>query len=395
MKTTAYKYFFLFMVLLFFNISFGQKTDKIKSAQNCKKCHNEIYEQWQSSRHAHSTPSTNPLFAAIYKLSQMDTDGETKLYCIRCHAPVSQINGDTELAEDITNEGITCDICHTIVELSNEPEFWPNRYQLGKVKQGVFRDSQPKGHKTVYSELLTTSEICSGCHGDMLDIPGTQSCGNLTICDTNFEWKTTSFAEHGDRCRDCHMNAVSGRAAKNGPERERIFQHNFSGAYSPDMLEKAAELNLDVKEFEGEVILILNVINSGAAHFLPTGPPARVMFVELSATNGNDEVIWSNFSENPIVEDPYGVFHIVFADQDGKVPSMPWLAVKIVKDTRLRPGENRQLVYKFPAAGVKKIEAKLFYRLAPTPLLDKFEITNELLRKAYLMAQIERSLTVE
>ncbi len=391
-----YKYsVFLYIVIVFFNSSFCQKTNNIKSAQNCKKCHKAIYEQWQSSRHAHSTPSTNPLFASIYKLSQMDSDGETKLYCIRCHAPVSQINGDTELTEDITNEGITCDICHTIVELSDEPEYWPNRYQPGKVKQGVFKDSQPKGHKTVYSEMLTTSEICSGCHGDMLDIPGMRSCGNLTICDTDFEWKATSFAESGERCRDCHMNAVSGKAAKNGPEREKIFQHNFSGAYSQDMLEKAAELNLDVKEFEGDVILTLDVINSGVGHLLPTGPPARMMFVKLTAKNGNGEVVWSNFSENPVAEDPYGVFHIVFADQIGKVPSMPWLAVKIVKDTRLRPGENRQLVYKFPAQEVERIEAKLFYRLAPSQLLDKFEITDESLRKTYLMAQIERVLTVE
>ncbi len=386
---------FLIMVIVFFNFSFCQKIGNIKSAQNCKKCHKEIYEQWQSSQHAHSTPSTNPLFARIYKLSQFDTEGKTKLYCIRCHAPVSQINGDTELVEDITNEGITCDICHTIVELSDEPEYWPNRYQPGKVKQGVFRDSQPKGHKTSYSELLTTSEICSGCHGNMLDIPGMQSCGNLTICDTESEWRSTTFAEHGESCRDCHMTVVSGKAAKQGPEREKIFQHNFSGAYSPNMLEKAVEMKLNVKEFEGEVILILDIINSGTAHFLPTGPPARIMFVQLSATDGNGEVIWRNFRENPVTEDPYGVFHIVFADQNGTVPSMPWLAVKIVKDTRLRPGENRQLVYKFPAVSVERIEAKLFYRLAPSSLLDKLEITDELLRKTYLMVQLERFLIVE
>ena len=387
--------FCLFLFIVFLNVSFSQKTNNIKSAQNCKKCHNEIYDQWQSSRHAHSTPSTNSLFASIYNLSQMDTKGETKLYCIRCHAPVSQINGDTDLAEDITNEGITCDICHTIVELSDEPEYWPNRYKPGKVKQGVFKDSQPKGHKTAYSEMFTTSEICSGCHGDMLDIPGMRSCGNLTICDTDFEWKTTSFAELGKRCQDCHMNAVRGKAAKNGPEREILFQHNFSGAYSQDMLKKAAELELNAKEFEGDVILTLDVINSGVGHFLPTGPPARMMFVKLLATNKTGEVVGSNFVENPVAEDPYGVFHIVFSDQNGKVPSMPWLAVKIVKDTRLRPNENRHLVYKFPAVGVERIEAKLFYRLAPSSLLDKFEITDELLRKAYLMAQTDVSLTVE
>jgi len=353
----------LFLTLLLSVSCLFAQGVKFQRAESCGKCHKEIYQQWKNSKHAFSTPEKNPLFAKIYEKSQKDTDGETKLYCIRCHAPVTMINGDFDLKEKITNEGVTCDVCHTLVELSDNPKNWPNIYKPGKIKRGVFRDSKSSVHKNSYSKLLATSAICSGCHGDMLDIPGTRSCGNLTICDTDFEWKSTSFAGKGEDCKSCHMKAYKGKTAKGGPIRERIFRHDFPGAYSPEMLKKSVKLNLEAKEFEGEMVLSLGVKNQGAAHLVPTGPPARMAFIKVSAFNKKGEITWSNFKKNPVAEDPYGVFHIVFADVTGKKPSMPWLASKIVKDTRLRPGELRKLVYKFSAKDVEQVEAKLFYRL--------------------------------
>ena len=371
----------------------GQQPEKIESALTCKECHEDIYNQWSGSRHARSTPAKNILFAKIYELSQQDTNGETKLYCIRCHAPVTQINGDVDIQQEITNEGITCDICHSIAELSDSPQHWPNIYEPGKTKRGPSKDADVDEHEVVYSELFENSRLCSGCHGDMLDIPGTRSCGNLTICDTDFEWRGTTFAKEGKSCVDCHMTGTQGLSVSK--EVERTAQHDFSGAYSHEKLQEAAKLVLDVKEFGGKIIAAIQVINKGTGHLLPTGPPARMVFLKVSAFDHNGEEVWSNYTNNPAKEDPFGVFHIVFANLEGKIPSMPWLASRIVKDTRIRPGEHRQLVYKFPSEGVTKVEAKLFYRLAPPPLLDKFEITDETLRKAYLMAQSEQIITIE
>jgi hypothetical protein len=380
--------------LIFFAIlglvatSSSQESVEIKSATTCKKCHEDIYVQWSSSQHARSTPANNILFAKIYELSRKDTDDETKLYCIRCHAPVSQINGDMDLLQEITNEGITCDICHSISELSNSPQHWPNVYEPGNIKRSPQGDTNPESHESAYSELFENSRLCSGCHGDMLDIPGTRSCGNLTICNTDFEWKSSAYPADGKSCVDCHMTGASGQLIADESEKE--FQHNFYGAYSPGKLREAAKVALDVKEFEGKIIASVQVENKGAAHLLPTGPPARMMILKVSALNNIGEEVWSNFTDDPATQDPYGIFHIVFADPGGKVPSMPWLASRIVKDTRLRPGEKRQLIYKLPAEGVVMLEAKLLYRLAPPPLLDKFEITNSTLRKPFLMAQAKK-----
>ncbi len=372
---------------------YGQAPGKIESALSCKKCHEKVYDQWSSSQHARSTPVNNVLFAKIYELSQKDTDGQTKLYCIRCHAPVTQTNGDVDLLQEITNEGVTCDVCHSITQLSDHPGSWPNVYEPGEVKRSARRDVEPEGHKSAYSEIFENGKICSGCHGDMLDIPGTRSCGDLTICDTDFEWQGTTFAREGKSCVACHMTGVVEKSFFRAEK--SIIQHDFPGAYSPAKLQAAAKLSLDIKEFEGEVIARVEIVNDGVAHLLPTGPPARLVFLKVSALDQNDREIWSNFESNQAVEDPFGIFHIVFADQNGKVPSMPWLAVRIVKDTRLRPGETRRLIYKFPGEGVAKVTAKLYYRLAPPPLLDKFEIVDETLRTPYLMADEARSIGAE
>lgn len=372
------------------NIPIAQESLKIKSAVTCKNCHKEIYNEWFNSQHAKSTPANNILFANIYRLSQDDTQGQTKLYCIRCHAPVSQINSDFDLKLDITNEGVTCDICHSITDLSDHADNWPNIYEPGKVKRGPNKDVTAKGHSVVFSNLFENSRLCSGCHGDMLDIPGTRSCGNLTICDTDFEWQKTKFAGEGISCVNCHMIRASNPMTTKGKESQA--QHDFSGAYSPTMLQKAVSLDMKVKEFEGVIIADIKIVNDGVAHLLPTGPPARMIFLKVTAVDQNNQEVWSNFISNPAKEDPFGVFQIVFANQEGKIPSMPWLASKIVKDTRLRPEATRQIVYKFPAAGVRKVTAKLFYRLAPPPLLDRFEITDYTLREAYLMAEVETSL---
>ncbi len=377
----------LITVIYLVNSAAAQES-KLESAAACKECHEDIYFQWSSSQHAHSTPANNILFAKIYELSRKDTGDETKLYCIRCHAPVSQINGDVDLLQEITNEGITCDICHSIAELSDSPQHWPNVYEPGQIKRGPDGDTNPEDHGTVYSELFENSRLCSGCHGDMLDIPGTRSCGNLTICDTDFEWKSSAYPAAGISCVDCHMAEIPGQLTT--VETEKEFKHSFNGAYSPGKLREAATVVLDLRKFEGNIIASVQVENTGAAHLLPTGPPARMMVLKVSALNEAGEELWTNFTDNPAAQDPYAIFHIVFADLGGKVPSMPWMASRIVKDTRLRPEETRQLIYKLPAAGVVTVEAKLLYRLAPPALLDKFEITDSKLRQPYLMAQAKK-----
>lgn len=356
---------FIFTIFLI-SFAFSEEGKGQSSSEACKECHDEQYNEWTESMHSKSTPVKDILFEKIYRLSILDTKGKTKLYCIRCHVPVSTINGDVDFKEEITREGITCDICHTAKELTKEPEHWPIIYESNQEKLKSYRDFGSSAHQESYSSTYPTAELCSNCHGGMIDIPGMQGCSDLTICDTYGE---SLSVEKPEECRKCHQG------------------HSFQGAHSEEMLKKAARLDVEVAEFGGKINLVVNVTNNGTGHRLPTGPPTRIVYLKISAYDGEGIILWTNFKENLMKEDPFGVFHIVFADSTDKAPAFPWMAAKIFKDTRLSAGESRTLIYKFPANGIKKIEAKLFYRLAPLSLLDRFEITDEYLRTPHLMAK--------
>jgi hypothetical protein len=357
------------IILIFSLLSFVflEEVRGQSSAEVCGDCHSEEYKQWSESMHSKSTPVKDILFEKVYQKSQLDTKGKTKLYCIRCHVPVSTLNGDFEYKKEITREGVTCDICHTAKSLSKEPEHWPIIYESDQSRLNYYRDFESPTHQENYLTTYPTSKLCSSCHGAMINIPGMQGCSDLTICDTYGE---SQMAQKPEECLKCHQG------------------HSFQGVHSEIMLKKAAQLNLEVAKFGGKINLVVNVMNNGTGHRLPTGPPTRMVYLKVSAYDGEGNLLWTNFKENLMKEDPYGVFHIVFADSTDKAPAFPWIAAKIFKDTRMDAGESRELIYKFPTEGVERIDAKLFYRLAPLSLLDKFEITDEYLRTQHLMTEV-------
>jgi hypothetical protein len=53
---------------------------------------------------------------------------------------------------------------------------------------------------------------------------------------------------------------------------------------------------------------------------------------------------------------------------DAGHPALPPKATRIAADTRLNPGEQRQIAYQIPAAGITEVRARLLYRLLPPDL---------------------------
>ena len=89
------------------------------SAKVCGECHVEIYNMWKNSLHAMSIE--DPIFQTANLIAFKNSNGETKVLCIKCHAPITFWNKDYDLKQDITKEGITCDFCHSVtaVDLKN------------------------------------------------------------------------------------------------------------------------------------------------------------------------------------------------------------------------------------------------------------------------------------
>ncbi|MDI6808750.1 MAG: multiheme c-type cytochrome [Candidatus Eisenbacteria bacterium] len=356
-----------------------------ESAEQCRRCHLARYNEWKGSMHSKSAPKTNPLFAKLYERAVLDTKGETKKYCIRCHAPVADLNGDTELIQPLTSEGVNCDVCHTISEMSIEPAYWPYVRDPGPLKRGPSDARKPKGHKTTKSGLFTSSRICLGCHGAVSDFEGRAGCSCLAICDTRSEWLESPYPDQESDCKSCHMK-------KGAKGKQRL--HYFEGTQKGDLLKTAATLRIKTSDSAGNLDIFVEVENSGTGHLLPTGPPTRMVYLKVEARDESGKTLWSNFKDNPLAEDRYSVFMLTLADSAGKVPALPWAARKIAMDTRLEPMKKTGLFYRIPRAGVNKVAATLFYRLAPLPLLNELGITDRYYLEPKIMTQASRELAV-
>ncbi|HXK55737.1 MAG TPA: cytochrome c family protein, partial [Gammaproteobacteria bacterium] len=77
-------------------------------------------------------------------------------------------------------------------------------------------------------------------------------------------------------------------------------------------------------------------------------------------------------------------------DQGG--PAGPPVATRLGRDTRLKPHEERTLVYEIPAKGVALIRGELYYNLLWPGLVQKFTHLPEEVTAAKLIATAEVSL---
>ncbi len=244
-------------------------------AEDCGKCHKEIYEEWKTSYHAQAY--TDPFFRAYWK-----KDGEVWI-CLNCHTPLE--NQQPELIKEIPRnrvekavkeanahfdqalqqEGITCAGCHV----------------RDGVILGPFDDSVAP-HPTQFDPKFRTTEICYRCH----QVPkGPLQFYAVGPCGTFPEYEGTYFAkERGMICQSCHMPEVERPMAEGGPIR-RGRKHLWRGGHDPEQVKSALAVQLVVepsKPRPGTVAtFVLTLINAGAGHKLPTGDPDRYFTVEF------------------------------------------------------------------------------------------------------------------
>jgi len=91
------------------------------SADTCKPCHTEIYQQWRTS--FHSQAATDSLYWRLFQQSVREVGSRASALCLSCHVPVATVgrevkwfgpvSSELELSP-VAREGVTCDFCHTI-----------------------------------------------------------------------------------------------------------------------------------------------------------------------------------------------------------------------------------------------------------------------------------------
>ena len=296
------------------------------SAQECGRCHQEFYKEWQTA--IHSQAWTDPYFQTDWTF-----DGQQHV-CRLCHTPLDRQQPHTVLGyrdadkwypilEDNPNfdpqlqhEGVTCAACH---------------YREGKIV-GVFGDTNAP-HPV--KKLQDPNQVCMRCHvvdGDrwdtffrfppcgtvaeigspsdqspskelakllaglqplkedpdifaqMLKIKGSPSKGRTG---ENIVADTSSLG-----CVQCHMPLVK-RALVPGGKVRQTRHHYWRGGHDPEMVKKALSIKFAEQQTSNgkQRSFALTIANTGAAHYVPTGTPDRYLLVQLRVLDKDGNIL--------------------------------------------------------------------------------------------------------
>ena len=395
------------------------------TAETCKSCHKEIYKQWQQSMHSKSSALKDPIHGTFYNKVAGDPTQEGVILkssgkypvCLQCHAPNAAKDKTTKLdANPAYAEGVNCIVCHTLkkykgiqapdgklqlglkaYESSKDAAQGPGRYSnvgLQKLAAaddvfgggGLSDDSKPNPHlgeavtldgKEIPSipmesnpRLMKTSDACMGCHDQRNNPHG------VPLCQTGNEY---SMSKSSVNCLSCHM-----------PINDGMADHSMGGGHNSGILQRSVVFDVST-EVVGDKIKATAFLKNSQPHSLPTGAPFRNIYMKLTAYDAQGNVVWENTKDHPGKDDPQAYFVYALADDEGK-PAMPPEATKLGKDTRLKPHEERNIVYEIPAKGVKLVRGELYYNLLWPVLAEKFKHLPDDLRSPLLIAAAESSL---
>ncbi len=342
----------------------------MKLSKNCKTCHKVIYNEWIESMHANSSFTKDKLHNAMkIAFEHSVPEGETAGYfCAHCHTPMidnmMEVIGGKVIADandPKIQEGIGCHFCHSIESVHDG---MPSKYyQLsadGSV-QGPGRSTMKTPiHDMKVNPLFETAEICSGCHGYLKNDKG------VSICSLKEEeWDGVT------NCQDCHMQDVDGKPSSMS-KRTTHKSHKMAGGHSPDMLNNAGSVMISSSRSDDAINIVVSVTNQ-TAHKLPSTMPLRMAVLKVTAKDKTGDIVWENFTQNPMAEDKEAVFIKVFGAGD-KMGVPTWEADKIVMDTRIPAWSTITRNYEIPIDGVHSVDAALLYFVIPPDAIKMFHL---------------------
>ncbi|MDJ0654611.1 MAG: hypothetical protein QNJ40_10680 [Xanthomonadales bacterium] len=289
-----------------------------------------------------------------------DLDGQIENECLRCHAPMGfdYAHGynpaaldedgyyrlDTAVSEMHAREGVSCTLCHQIqidpnVELANGTRIvGDDSILFGPIADPV--RTRMARYGVEYSEAISDSALCGSCHNLFTIVlnPDTGDPTGERFLEQGswFEWRNSVFAEGGGTtCQDCHMatpgvsfqtpvstyNAPPARAGYsphlnpggNTQLLEMLRQYRIDLGLDPlltdgefqvamettqEYLKQAAALLLAVDGRPGVLIVDATILNL-TGHKLPTGYPARRMWLHMRVTDDAGATVFESGAPDP------------------------------------------------------------------------------------------------
>ncbi len=239
------------------------------SAEQCGRCHTEIYAEWKASYHGQAM--VDPLFLEL----SADVNKEE---CIRCHAPVPirEVDFQTPIARTERREdAISCLSCH----------------QTQGGMAGPFEGLRGACNPIYDPDQRDVVKICFGCHNQH---------------DTGNEWLAGPWSPEAPEprqkpattCLDCHMPEVERPLVVGGPVRKGR-RHTWPGGHDMTQLRKAATLEVEVTPRpDGGQRVQAFVTNVGAGHYIPTDARHRSFDVYLRLWDAEGRVILDPLDPN-------------------------------------------------------------------------------------------------
>jgi hypothetical protein len=266
-----------------------------QSSEDCRSCHEKVYDNWKGSRHRVS--HTNELYKVSFRQEPMS-------WCLNCHSPLmepgrDETNFDARFQSD---DGISCITCHV---------------REGKILTGSTPKKQQGIHDYKPIKEMQASEFCGNCH--QFNFPTREShagktpleYSTLPMQNTLQEWKESSYYPE-KTCQSCHLF----------PRTER--SHLFPGGHNLEYLDRSFEVSID--RLSSDMVLVrLTGIRIG--HHFPTGDHFRNLRLRLYHENG---IILKEF-----VLEKHFVFH-----KDSSESRNPQESNRILKEDTSLGGNN-------------------------------------------------------
>ena len=243
-------------------------------SDSCKRCHEDIYNQWFSSAH-HFSSFNNQWYRKSIEYMQDTIGTKPSKWCGGCHDPAVLYAGlmDTPIKQIVhtppAQAGLGCMMCHSIAAVKStmgQGDFYleyPELHELAASKNSFVRymhdflvKLNPEPHRRAFLKPFMktqTAEFCSSCHKVHLDVPVNHYRWIRGFNEYD-NWQASGVSGQGARsfyypkkpqqCADCHMPLEPSKDL--GNVNGSVHSHRFPGANTalPTANEDATQLKV-------------------------------------------------------------------------------------------------------------------------------------------------------
>jgi tetratricopeptide (TPR) repeat protein len=291
----------------------GQKIPSkyFMESESCKRCHQDIYDQWFSSAH-HFSSFNNQWYRKSVEYMQDTVGTKPSKWCGGCHDPAVLYSGlmDTPIKEIVhrpeSQAGLGCMMCHSIARVKSsmgQGDFYleyPKLHELAATQNPIVRTVHdflvklnPEPHRRVFLKPFMreqTAEFCSSCHKVHLDVPVNHYRWIRGFNEYD-SWQASGVSGQGARsfyyppkpaqCADCHMPATPSKDF--GNIEGMVHSHRFPAANTalPTANEDAKQLKITEDFLKDKIVSVDIFALSPAQAELKAGAASQS---ELSTT---------------------------------------------------------------------------------------------------------------